>query len=855
MKRGPAKDLLMIGGLFLVTILFFWKVVFLGEVFYFRDTFRLFYPIKWFMVTAFRRGELPLWNPYLSNGVPFLADNTTAVLYPLNLIFLLLPLPVAFQWFILLHYFLGGVFVYLLLRSWRLSPYAALFGAIAFMFNTYLVQMSGNIIYLAIIWTPCFWWALHRALRQGTARAGILPGVVLAIQFLAGEPQSVFWSLSLGLLYLLFDPLETPASPPVPAGPSPHTHQLPAGSASSGGQVPAGRDGWAGGCRAVRQVWARGKIFIVAGFTSLGLSMIQFLPSLEMMTLSDRQQGLSYEASVFWSFHPLRLIEFIIPFFFGKPFSLYPEQYWGFFLQNFPDNSSWTDSIYSGYLPVFLALFALWAGRPRRRILFLGGITGTALLLALGRYTPVYALFYHALPVMRLFRYPEKYMALVTMGIALLAGFGVERFFRGEGQANKDPVQADRQLSRALAFWGGFTVLLLVAYALVVWQQEAVMQSMEQAIQGYSNPHFRPEAALAQIRTSFIFAICLGLSIFVTCFLWQRKAIGRCTAQGLFLLLLISDLFAISSQADFTAFSDLYDPLPPETPILRLLQPQEATPFRILRDKLPFYDQRDGDRLPLFLYERGKIWDKYTLLPNTGVMYGLYYMFGYSGYQLSRYLDLQQASYNPQPALLPHLLDLFNVRYLLIPHESDLGDTSRYRTVAVAPWNGMKVVENVQFLPRAFWVPRASVLQGKEAVLQRLRSSDFHPRAEVILEVEPDEREAVQRLATSNRPGEGERGRVTILAYTPHRVSLQVESPRQGFVVLSDTYYPGWKAFLDGVPTRIFRADYAIRAVAVEEGRHRIDFVYDPWTVKAGALISGLTLLGIGVVGIRKGKL
>ena len=64
-------------------------------------------------------------------------------------------------------------------------------------------------------------------------------------------------------------------------------------------------------------------------------------------------------------------------------------------------------------------------------------------------------------------------------------------------------------------------------------------------------------------------------------------------------------------------------------------------------------------------------------------------------------------------------------------------------------------------------------------------------------------------------------------------------------LVLTDLFYPGWQALVDGRPAQMYRADYAFRGVPVPGGTHVVEFRYRPVSFIAGAMISGLTLLGL----------
>ena len=81
--------------------------------------------------------------------------------------------------------------------------------------------------------------------------------------------------------------------------------------------------------------------------------------------------------------------------------------------------------------------------------------------------------------------------------------------------------------------------------------------------------------------------------------------------------------------------------------------------------------------------------------------------------------------------------------------------------------------------------------------------------------------------------------------YSPNKASIDVSLDGSGFLVLSDTWYPGWKAFDNGREVEVYKADYALRSVYLEEGQHRVDFVFDPAAFKAGWIISLLSFIAL----------
>jgi len=153
----------------------------------------------------------------------------------------------------------------------------------------------------------------------------------------------------------------------------------------------------------------------------------------------------------------------------------------------------------------------------------------------------------------------------------------------------------------------------------------------------------------------------------------------------------------------------------------------------------------------------------------------------------------------------------------------------------------IKVYRNNQVLPRAFIVHHAQVVTGETEVLDTMDSPSFDPRTTVVLEEELPAG-TVQALEVIP-PEHGSTAR--IVDYEPGRVSIETTLGRPGFLVLTDTYYPGWKASVDGHESKIYAADYLFRAVHLEGGKHTVQFIYDPLSFKVGLCLGVGTLLGI----------
>jgi hypothetical protein len=140
-----------------------------------------------------------------------------------------------------------------------------------------------------------------------------------------------------------------------------------------------------------------------------------------------------------------------------------------------------------------------------------------------------------------------------------------------------------------------------------------------------------------------------------------------------------------------------------------------------------------------------------------------------------------------------------------------------------------RVYENKQVLPRAYAVHAVRIAKNESEALQLLRDPGFTPAKEVILEDADAPIPLSQDTATSD---------AQIVDYSPMRVTVHASMRADGYLVLSDTYYPGWKCEVDGVAAPIYQANYLFRAVYLPSGEHRITFTYEPVALWTGSAIS-----------------
>lgn len=190
----------------------------------------------------------------------------------------------------------------------------------------------------------------------------------------------------------------------------------------------------------------------------------------------------------------------------------------------------------------------------------------------------------------------------------------------------------------------------------------------------------------------------------------------------------------------------------------------------------------------------------------------------------------------------PKLLGLMNVKYLLaiapFPQDTELpADFVSVKEIEVGSGlPNLRIYQNKKFLPRAFLVADFQVEPDPQALLNLLLSEKFSPLEKVLLEKTP------KLVSTGPLP---RKSFVKITSYENQKVTLKADLGKPAFLVLTDSYYPGWQAKVDGTPTEIFQADYLFRAIELPAGNHQIEFEFKPTYQKLGLIISLITLAGL----------
>lgn len=401
--RSRENDLVFITFLALLSCIFFWKVILRPDqmIYPAMDTIGQYYPWRFFAESMLKDGELPLWIPYTFSGEPFIANMQTAMFYPLNVIlFSIFPPHLAFGYGYLVHIFLAGFFMYLFMRYIKLDKFSSFISAIVFMFSGYLtaqIQAGHYTIVAVACWIPLIFLLFEIALNKKSLFYGLVTGIFIGFQFLAGHLQTSFYILfGLGLYFLFRSFFIIKENKNCKYKISPKLFS----------------------------------ILISALVVGVLLSAIQLVPSFELSRYITRAGGVGYEYATSYSFPLQNFVTFLSPHFFGSPVD---GTYWG--MWNF-----WELSAYIGIFSVILVFIAIYFKRDNKYVLFFTGLAFLSLLFALGRNTPVYWLLWKFVPGLNMFRCPSRFLFLFTFSTSILSGFGFSVLRENMGSHEREKV-------------------------------------------------------------------------------------------------------------------------------------------------------------------------------------------------------------------------------------------------------------------------------------------------------------------------------------------------------------------------------------------------------------------------------
>ncbi|MDP1721964.1 MAG: YfhO family protein [Candidatus Gottesmanbacteria bacterium] len=596
-------------------LIFFWRQIVGGEVWYCCDNLLINIPSKVFLVAELKQGRLPISNPYIFSGSLFFADINLSLLHPNTLFYFLFSPFRALTLGILFSYLTGSLGMYALGRTFRFERFSSLVGAIVFGLSGSLVVYANNISILQVAslvpWVIAMW---IRYLKTMTGRDLVMFVCVASLQVFSGHPQLTYYTWLVLLGYTL---LEKPSS-------------------------------------------QRAKQGLKAAILIALVTSVQTVPFIRFMLESTRT-GQDFAAASSGSVHPLSLIRLLIPGLVG----------------DLSRGTAWIQAGsmhgYVGLLPILILPIA-WMSKQGK---FFFGVAIISLLLAMGKYTPVYWIAYHLTPGIALFREPAQFLFLWTFGVAGAAMVGMETLMK-KPWLGRYIVLIGHGLLLAAGFihagesrdWNGI-------------QQFSVLPS--RLIAKVMN---LPLAVRTMIIDRILYNITFGGAMIVVVGLVTRIVRVSMIAKIIVLVILFADLF-VYGQTNVTTIAEA-----------TVNGWQEAGRTRIASwNVFDTNNSRYYTDPTLYPYPYKKLFGQYNdpgesewqfkiLRPNLGILYGLPAVDGYASMVLRSYqAKFSSSGFQPTGVIISSIVDpelpKAGVRYILSkPNNLLLSDTTRYTVVA-----------------------------------------------------------------------------------------------------------------------------------------------------------------------------
>jgi hypothetical protein len=737
-----------------------------GQILYQRDIGRCIFPSRWFLRDSLVRGDGILWNPLQGLGLSELANPLNQLTYPLNAVFFLSSSPHLTSWWLLLHLVLGGVGIMMLARTLGARSLVGMLAAgVAWCFSgVCTAEFTAGLLLVAGAYLPwCGMGFIHlgRALRTEARMSACLDALAQAaipvtLAFLAGEVFLAIVAIGFGLAVTLADP-------------------------EPGAIGPDGR-------------LRRARRFVLSATLSValaaGIATVVIIPAQRIAQGNARAGRLARAVAEVGSFHPARILELVAPGAMGDPYADYVAGPW--VGEKRLDGRPVVYGCYLGASAIVLASFAF--GRRRRGPLILASLGLFGLLLALGRHTPVHAVFRTLIPPFALMRGPEKYLIVTVASSSLLAGLGMER------------------LSSS-----------------AVWLR-AVLAAVPLGVLALFLP-FVPAAMAGPVRHGAWAGFAAALAMAATAWLATRRPR---LAGVLAVAIVTGDLAAAAGPLQNFGPASLLDEVAPAAAAIRADTAARGlrAPPRVHRS--PDVDAAIERSAPPRTVAEVQLNLVRTLIDNHATTYGIGVVPGYDAAMPSSLGTLWTAGRQHVAALLR----LTGVEYLI----SGIGDpslpTPEGLEAMMDPLPGTRLFRVNRVLPRVYLADTTRILPDPAA-----RAAVFDPEVvagrRAILAPNPE--------AAALVPGadfvERSVGTCDLESFGNIRIVARCQAPRPGVAVFLEQFDAGWSASLDGRPAAVLRANLAMRGVFVPPGPHRIVLSYQPPGWRVGVVLSTISLL------------
>jgi hypothetical protein len=703
------------------------------------DARNVHYPFETLIANAFRAGRLPFWNPYLFGGTPALAHPQALAFYPPQMLLRsILPIDGAISWSIALHALIGGLGMVGLGRRFGLHPWISLLCGLSLLLgSTVTLQVSAGHVWLlyAFTWMPLAWLLIDIAIQDKSLIALVGAAVAVACLLLTGHITFPAYVLGLISAYELFTSLRMARASIRPA----RTFLL-----------------------------AAGHLALIYGL-GLGLAAIQVVPSLVLAGQSGLAGGYDPLAADSMALKPDQMLAWVSPdlafaVFSGGKLTQRHDLLW----------HEWV--VYAGLLPL-IAMPLAFSRKERRPVaLFLIGMAGLALWLALGRAGLLYGWLYDLIPAFRSLRIPPRALVIWMPAILLLTGLGLQSLL-------------DRVVSPVL-FWlttlGGLVVSgFLIALSASLWA---------------AGQRGWPLLAQGGISGMVVSGIFLACAVVLALHLHE----GRSPAA-----ILLAALIVVCADLFYQDARDIVWAPPPAAPALDAPIWQEV--------------QAEGSRIMPLPYISHTNWEGQN---NAWMPARIPSVFGYDSVVLGDYIRFYNASMK-HPETDRRAASFLNVRVFYT------GKPVAFAGQGVDSIDAGKIYlyRNSEAIGHAVWVDQVRVIPEEGAALAALQAPEFSYTTTVILpealRLDPGPPGRASITVTGADPITG-------------GLTVQTRTPREGVLVFSEAYYSERRIRVDGLDQPVLKANTAFMAVRLPAGEHTVEMYYQPTSFLIGLAISGI---------------
>ncbi len=741
-----------------------------------------FYPWNRLIIEELKSGRFPLWNPFAFCGSPLFANGQSGVLFPLNLLNLIFGQLTASLLLECARLFIAAIFTWAFLRQLGLCRSASVFGAVVFAFSRNMIVWLGFPAANAAILLPALFWATERLIQRPSMMRALVGALLIAFQFLAGQPQTslaCFFGVSLYLFFRL----------------------------CAGGHLWGGRLRIAG-------------FYAGAWLLGISLSAIQLLPLLEYMKGSA---AFVFRSQTNLKVYPwYEFVSFIVPDFFGTP---YQGNYWGF------ANLLGT-ACYLGIGPLILALMSLPS------IFRKAGLTPfwALALICLG-------IAYRVPGIDSVLRLPlfsaidtNKFLVLIVFSLAVCAALELDMIVgKEESRIFKKGLIA----FALLLLFAVFTRIALndfvTALNLQSYEAGNFAVLLLFACLSFAAIFMHGRGLLGKT------GICWALLAISYADLYLAGHIYNAAAPRQELPATPAAIQMLPKDVAQYRVVGTFDILPPNTSILYGLADARGydamTPMRYFN-----FLSRSQSGYADFLATLGpadSIPKESPITRSTLFMRDMARRLNTPGAGLRDLL--KKAFYwntNLDGLIRSDRLGMFSVKYVLAAPGIKKIPESTMRRIGD---DGASVFENPNSLPRCF-IRHEFDITGENGALQAATQPDFDYRNRLLLSGISNET-PLRSLGDGQRMDPRIQEHAEIVRQTSSSVELAVNASAPAVVVLNDLFAPGWEAYVDGDKVEVYQANYLFRAVAVKRaGSHTVLFQYRPRSFRWGAWITLSTL-------------